>query len=132
MSQILCVKKIPFSNLVTYATLMSAIYEPSTVQMHYKIITYQSLFNLLMQSHSDYSLATKFKCTINVESLEWLMFGELAFEESWWKKVWQIVHAIVNYVKVTNWQIKVRRIPSIRQIPKLKSCQTFIVYCVHI
>ena len=22
--------------------------------------------------------------------MEWLMFGKLAFEESWWKKVWQI------------------------------------------
>ena len=63
--------------------------------------------------------------TINDESLEWLMFGKLAFEERWQKKVGRrnfgkfTVHPIVNNITVTNWRIKVWKISSIHQI-----CQT--------
>ena len=55
-----------------------------------------------------------FMHTINDESLEWLKFGESAFEESRQNKVWQIYCS--SNTMVTNWQIKICRIPSIRQI----------------
>jgi len=49
--------------------------EMQPIQRHHDLVS--TLYTTITQHN-----------TVNDESLEWLMFSELAFEESWRKKVW--------------------------------------------